>query len=176
LQVLHVGASDVQPPNCDGDVHCGPVHRTLSHNAAALHVTSHAQDAPHCTPRHELPPEHATLQAPAPHTTLRHELSPVHWMLHDAASRQLTPLRHEFPGEQAISQCQPAGHLTWFEQLVSEQSILQCIEPGSHDVQPGGHPFDESIRWIGLSIGRESRPAPGTMQKPSLQTRPAEQT
>jgi len=77
-------------------LHASEVHVIVSPQLwLPVHVTSHAHELPHVTPRQLLGPEHATSHGPSPHATLRQLLLPEQVTLHDSAAEQSTPLRHE---------------------------------------------------------------------------------
>lgn len=69
-----------------------------------VHVTSHAHELLHETPRHEFGPEQLMSQGPRPHETLRHEPLLAHVTLHDRPPVQLTPLVHELSESHMMSQ------------------------------------------------------------------------
>jgi hypothetical protein len=139
-----------------------------------VHVTSHAHELLHETPRHDAGPEHATSHGPGPHCTFWHDCLPLHSTLHDVDSWQLMPLRHALSVLHRMSHLYPAGHVTVFEQLVSWQLIVHVFWVTLHDEQPGGQLF-ASPPGFGASM-RGASIEPATMQNPLSQTRPLSQS
>lgn len=64
------------------------------------------------TVRHDKVPEQSILHGPAPQVRFLQLCVPLHVIVHDWLLAQLTPLRHELPGEHKTLQFQPAGHVT----------------------------------------------------------------
>jgi hypothetical protein len=109
--------------------HSGRVHRTSKQLPfTSGHLTSHAHDAPQKTVSQEFTAGQPTVQTPGPHVMPRHELRPVHWMVHDAAPRQLMPLRHEPSRLHRTSHSKPIGQTIWGPQFApAAQSMMQVL-------------------------------------------------
>ena len=125
--------------------------------SAPVHATSHAQALEHCTPlRHDLSPEHATVQRPAPQMMSPRQLSnPVHSTRHAPATGQITSSPHDRGPPQAITQTPPS-------QVPGQ--------PAPHDASgpSGGHPSGRrasrgpSFGGLPASTRGPSCPGPGS--------------
>ena len=105
-------ASEVQPlaagsvQSGDDSLHVRPTQGEVRQ------ATSHAHDMPQVTLRHAPMPVQAMLHGPAPQVRFRQLCAPLHMIVHDWLLTQVTPLRHELPGEHKTLQVQPTGHVT----------------------------------------------------------------
>ena len=84
--------------------HASDGHVIASHESVPLHVTLHAHELPHVTPRHDWAPEQITSHGPVPHTTFWQDCFAEHSTLQLVPGWQLTPFR------QALSVLQRMSH------------------------------------------------------------------
>ena len=169
-QVLQPAVSEVQPRS--GDVQLGSVQLMVVHVAPVKQDTSHAQDAPQLTSRHDWLPLQLTLHRPDPQVIPWQLRNPVQLIAHDMVLGQVMPLRHELGVEHRTSQFHPAGQTTaWAQPPLRLQSIAQVLVPGSHDVHPGGQTCASPSGLASSSRGASTGSVSTSTHNPSTQTR-----
>ena len=86
-------ASEVQPRSGDEQLSC--VQLTGLHVAPVAQATSHAQDGPQRTSRHDSLALQPILHGPEPQVTPWQLRKPLQVTAHEVPLGQVTPLRHE---------------------------------------------------------------------------------
>jgi hypothetical protein len=179
MQLWQASGSDVQPGPVADDRHATEVQAMPDEQLwLPVQRTSHAQDGPQVTSRHDCGPVHSTSHLPVPHVTPRHEPIPVHSTMHDVEPVHVTPFRHALSVSHFTSHDHPAGHATLPLQFAPPaQSIThECVDV-LQLVHCEGQPLPVSPGRPSIGLIEASMSwVPLITQNPSEHTRPSLQS